>query len=97
MFIRAAHASELRTVDWLAVREMIRNASARKQHLLSRLGIVPDHLHMTLGVHQDEAPDHVALSYMNNIAFALGMQPVLMQSCFIGGFGSYDLGAVEGR
>lgn len=50
---------------------------------------------MTLGTHPDEAPRDVALSYMNNIAFAHGMNPVLMYGCYLAGFGEYDLGAIR--
>ena len=77
------------------VRILIRKASSAKGHLVSRIGIVPDHLHMTLGTHPDEAPRDVALSYMNNIAFAHGMNPVLMYGCYLAGFGEYDLGAIR--
>jgi REP element-mobilizing transposase RayT len=80
---------------WQKVREMIRRASDAKGHLLSRVGIVPDHLHMTLGIAINEKPIDVALSYMNNIAYVHGMKPVFMQSCYLGTFGEYDLGAVR--
>ena len=74
---------------------MIRNASSAKKHLLSRVGILPDHLHVTLGTHPDEAPGAVALSYMNNIAFVHDMRPILMHGCYLAGFGRYDLGVVH--
>ena len=79
----------------MAVREMIRKASTAKGHLVSRIGIGLDHLHMTLGTHPDEAPRDVALSDMNNIAFAHGMNPVLKYGCYLAGFGEYDLGAIR--
>lgn len=95
VFIRAGRSPETRPAVWLAVRNMIRKASRQKQHLLSRLGILPDHVHMTVGIHPDESPEEVALSYMNNIAFCLGMEPVLMHGCFIGGIGNYDLHVID--
>lgn len=85
---------ETRAEVWIEVREMIRRASAPKGHLVSRVGIVPDHLHMTLGFQPHESPLEVALSYMNNIAYVHGMKPVLMHSCYLGTFGEYDLGAI---
>jgi hypothetical protein len=78
-----------------AMATMMRAASRKKQHLLSRAGIVPDHLHFTLGCRPDESPLNVALSYMNNLAFAGGMRRVFSYSCFVGTLGEYDLGAVR--
>lgn len=76
------------------VRAMIRRAATAKGHLLSRLGLLPDHMHLVLGFSPDESPQDVALSYMNNIAYVYGMQPVLKPSYFVGTIGEYDLGAV---
>jgi hypothetical protein len=86
---------ETRRDVWVGVRNIIRDASVAKGHLLSRVGIVPDHLHLTLGTNLDESPGDVALSYMNNVAYAHGMRPVLMHSCYLAGFGRYNLGAIR--
>ena len=86
---------ELRSEVWEAVRSLIRRASTAKEHLVSRVGIVPDHIHMTLGFRPDEAPIGVALSYMNNIAYVRGMEPIFTHSCYVATFGEYDLGAVR--
>ena len=77
------------------VRAMILKASDAKGHLLSRVGLLPDHLHLVLGFSPEESPLDVALSYMNNIAFVDDMQPVLMRSCYLGTVGEYDLGALR--
>ena len=95
VLVHADRRAESRQGTWVSVRNIIRRASAEKKHLLSRIGIVPDHLHLTLGTHADEAPSEVALSYMNNIAYVCDMRPVLMNGCYIGGFGKYDLGAIH--
>lgn len=50
---------------------------------------------MTLGILPDQAPIDVALSYMNNLAYAQGMQRVFMPSCYLGTFGEDDLGAIR--
>ncbi len=88
---------ETRPDVWVAVRDMIRRASAAKGHLLSRVGIVPDHVHFTLGFHPDEPPLDIALGYMNNIAYVQGMKPIFMHSCYLGTIGEYDLGAAAGH
>ncbi len=97
VLVHADRWRETRRVLWLGVRDMVRKASSAKGHLLSRAGIVPDHLHLTLGTHPDESPGDVALSYMNNIASVHGMQPIFMHGCYLGGFGDYDLGAIHNQ
>ncbi len=81
--------------QWLQVRTMILKACEQKGWLLSRLGFVPDHLHLAFGSPPNVTPQSTALSLMNNIAFAHNMQPVLMKSCYMTTFGEYDLGAIE--
>lgn len=78
-----------------SVREMLIRSAGKKQHLLKRIAILPDHIHLMFGFSVHEAPLTVALSYMNNVAFVYQMQPVLKHSCFIGTFGEYDLGAIQ--
>lgn len=95
VFVHADRRYEIREDIWVKVREMLRKASAGKSHLLSRVGIVPDHLHLSIGIQPDDTPQDVALSYMNNIAYVSGMKPVLMHGCYIAGFGEYDLGAIR--
>jgi REP element-mobilizing transposase RayT len=77
------------------VRSMILRAASAKSDLLSRVGLLPDHVHLILGFDPEMAPIDVALRYMNNIAFVYDMQPVLMPSCYLGTVGQYDLGAVR--
>jgi len=77
-----------------ALREMILKASKRKSHCLSRAAIVPDHIHVTLRCGLEESPEEVALSYMNNLAYACGMKAVFKLSYYVGTFSEYDLGVI---
>jgi hypothetical protein len=77
------------------VRSILIRAAEKKQHLLSRIAIIPDHVHLLFGTGIEESPLAVALSYMNNVAFVYNMEPVLKSSCFIGTCGEYDLGVIE--
>ena len=70
-------------------------AGAKKGHLLSRVGVFADHLHLTLGCDVSESPEEVALGYMNNLAYAHGMRRVYQFGYYVGTFGQYDLGAVR--
>ena len=73
------------------VRDMIVRAAQAKSHLLSRAGILADHIHVALGCRPSQSPLDVALSYMNNLAFACGMRPIFRFSVYMGTFGEYDL------
>jgi len=86
---------EIRDEVLTSMRDMLLKASRSKGHLLSRAGILPDHVHLTVGCSLGESPLEVALSYMNNLAFACGRRPVFRSSCYVATFGEYDLGAIR--
>jgi REP element-mobilizing transposase RayT len=87
---------------WMEIRDevldelvrIVERAAAKRGHALSRLGVLPDHLHLAMGCPGEAAPQDVALGYMNNCAYVCGMKPVLRFSYYVGAFGEYDLGAV---
>jgi len=85
---------EIRDDVLVEIQNMIESASRSKGHLLKRAGLLPDHVHLTLGCDLSELPEEVALSYMNNLAYAQGMKPVFRFSYFVGTFGEYDLGVI---
>lgn len=62
----------------------------KRGHLLSRAGILPDHLHLSIGCTPDLCPEQVALCYMNNLAYVLGMNAVYEYSYYVGTFGEYS-------
>jgi REP element-mobilizing transposase RayT len=76
-------------------RNMFLAAAEKKEHRLSRLAILADHLHATLGCKYTESPEEVALGYLNNLAYAHGMTPLYQFGYFVGTFGEYDLGAIR--
>jgi REP element-mobilizing transposase RayT len=77
-----------------ALNTWIRRIAKAKNHRLARGALLPDHLHLTLGCGLESSPEEVALSYLNNLAYALGMKHVFRNSYFVGTFGEYDLGVV---
>jgi REP element-mobilizing transposase RayT len=95
VFVRDWREPELNLDVWIRSRSLVRAAAEKHQHLLSRLAILPDHVHMVLGTRTNECPKTVALSYLNNLAYAQGMRPMFMRSCFVGTVGEYDLGAIK--
>jgi REP element-mobilizing transposase RayT len=76
-------------------RDMFFKVARKKGHRLSRLALLPDHLHATLGCGFQESPEEVALGYMNNLAYAHGMKPIFCQSYYVGTFGEYDMAAIR--
>jgi REP element-mobilizing transposase RayT len=61
---------------------------------LSRLSILSDHIHLTMNCPIDRSPEAVALSYLNNGAYAYGMKAMFQYGYYVGTFGEYDRGAV---
>ena len=91
-FINDGRCMEIRPEPLRRVREMIVKSAAKHAHLLSAGGIVADHIHLTLGCNVEESPGEVALSYMNNLAYACEMKRVFAFGFYVGTFGEYDLG-----
>ncbi|MBS0206186.1 MAG: hypothetical protein JSS49_25100 [Planctomycetes bacterium] len=75
--------------------DMVVRSARVKGHRLSRVALLADHIHLTVGVPFDATPEGVALSYMNNIAFAHGMTHLFAPSYYVGTFGEYDMNAVR--
>ena len=80
---------------WIPLRNMIRRWANAKRCLLSRAGLLPDHLHLTLGLNPELSPLEAALTLMNNVAWVHDMRDILMPSFHVNTFGRYDLGAVR--
>jgi REP element-mobilizing transposase RayT len=71
--------------------QVIRQTAANNEHSLSRIGLLPDHVHFVIRADLEAAPQDVVFAYMNNLAFVVGMKPVLKFSYYVGTFGEYDL------
>ena len=41
-----------------------------------RVGLLADHVHITMGGVVDQSPEDIAWSYLNNCAYAVGMEPI---------------------
>ena len=88
----------VRLVDesWLGkIRDLCLRIAAKKGHRISALSVMPDHLHLVLGGSVEQAPCEVALSYMNNIAYALGQDALWETSFYVGSFGEYSMNAIR--
>jgi REP element-mobilizing transposase RayT len=88
---------EIREDRLEATRDMAIKVAKKKRHRMSRLALLADHLHLTLGCAVNESPQDVALSYLNNLAYVQGMQAIYQFSYYVGTFGDYNMGAVRRR
>lgn len=87
---------------WMEVRhdvlhklsDMVQRVALKHDYRLSRVGLLADHLHLTMGCPIDRSPEDVALGYLNNCAFACGMRPAFEFGYYVGTIGEYDRGAV---
>jgi hypothetical protein len=91
----ADHLPDAREETLVATRRMLTRACAQKGWLLSRIGMASNHLHVLLGCDVSEAPRGVALSLLNNLAYAQGMIAAYEFSYYIGTFGNYDRDAIR--
>jgi hypothetical protein len=74
---------------------MVQKVCRKKGYLLSRAGIVANHLHLALGCGIEDAPVTVALGFLNNLAYSHGMRAIYRFGFYAGTFGNFDLGALR--
>lgn len=77
------------------VRDATQRIADKKGHSLSRVAILPDHLHLTLRPLISESANDVAFAYQNNLAHELGRKKVWQDSFYAGTFGEYTMQAVR--
>ncbi len=75
--------------------DMILRICRKKGLLLSRAGIVANHLHLSIGCGIEDAPEELAMCFLNNLAYAHGMKAVYRFGYYVGTFGNFDLGALR--
>lgn len=95
VIVNSGREVEIRDDILEKVKQTIIDTAEKKGYRLFAAGIFPDHLHLALGCSVNDAPETVALSYLNNLAYAQGMRPVYQSGYFAGTYGEYDLGAIK--
>ena len=94
VLVSSSRDVEIRRSVLEARRAMIVAAAAKKKHRIGSGQILADHIHLAVGCNLVESPRDVALSYLNNLAFAEGLRHVYQFGFYVGTFGEYGLGAV---
>jgi REP element-mobilizing transposase RayT len=79
------------------VRDAALRVAAKKEHWISRLSVMNDHLHMALRGRAHESPADIVFAYQNNLAYALGRKRLWQDSYYVGTFGEYNMDAVRRR
>ncbi len=95
VLVHEARWREIREDRLTITRDTFLRAARKKGHRVSRLGLLPDHLHATLGCSFEETPEEVALGYLNNLAYGHGMKPLFCPGYYVGTFGEYDMAAIR--
>jgi REP element-mobilizing transposase RayT len=95
VFVHEERWREVRGPALARARDVIVATARKHGHLISVGGIVPDHVHLTLGGNWEESPAEIVLCYMNNLAYAAGMKAIFKFGFYVGTFGEYDLGAMR--
>jgi REP element-mobilizing transposase RayT len=67
----------------------------KKGHTISRLSVMPDHLHIALRGNIQHGPREIGLAFQNNLAYALGQVRIWANSFYVGTFGEYDMWAIR--
>lgn len=71
--------------------------AAKKGYSIGALSVMPDHLHVALRGNIQHSPQEIALSFQNNLAFAIGRCRLWRDTYYVGTFGEYDFGAIRAR
>lgn len=66
-----------------------------KGHRISRLSVMPDHLHLALRGNIEMSPQDIALNFMNNLAHLMRISALWMPSYYVGSIGCYDMNAIR--
>jgi REP element-mobilizing transposase RayT len=78
------------------IRDTVCRICIKKGHAVSTAAVMPDHLHLALRGAIAEAPQTIALSFLNNLAYNLGQRPWWQAGYYAGTFGEYSMAAVRG-
>jgi REP element-mobilizing transposase RayT len=82
--------------EWLGrIFERCLAIAKKKGHAISRISVMPDHIHIAARGNIEHSPEQIAMSFQNNLAYALGQIRVWQPTYYAGTFSEYDMGAVR--
>jgi REP element-mobilizing transposase RayT len=77
------------------IRESSLRIARKKGYAISRLAVMPDHLHVALRGDQGQSPNEIVYAFQNNLAYAIGQRHLWEDTFYVGTFGEYDMDAVR--
>jgi len=77
------------------IRDSVARICVRKGYAASTVAVLPDHLHLAVRGAVEQAPEAIALSFLNNLAYVLGQRPWWQGGYYAGTFGEYGMAAVR--
>jgi REP element-mobilizing transposase RayT len=80
--------------DFLRLDRMVKTTAEKHRYGLAARAWMPDHLHVALRGNIEESPGEIAISLMNNTAFAMGQNAIWQRGFYVGTFSEYDVRAV---
>ena len=76
------------------IRDGAFHVADERGYLISRLSVMPDHLHLALRGEPNDSPETIALAYQNELASLVGCR-LWRDGYYAGTFSEYDMGAVR--
>ncbi len=58
---------------------------------LAEISIMPDHIHMGLRGNKEQAPEDIALNFLNGLSMAFGNNRCWSEECYLGTYSEYSL------
>jgi len=83
-------------IPWLTkIRDQSFRIAEKKGHGISRLSVMPEHVHLSVRGNLEHSPQEIALAFQNNLSYCLAKAPVWRVTYYVGTFGEYDMNAVR--
>jgi REP element-mobilizing transposase RayT len=77
------------------IRDVALRVCVKKGYAASTLAVLPDHLHLALRGAAVQSPEEIALSFLNNLSYALGQRRWWQAGYYAGTFGEYGMAAIR--
>jgi REP element-mobilizing transposase RayT len=77
------------------IRDTFLRIAANRCHAISRLAVMPDHLHATLRAPPESSPIDLVYCYQNNLAYLERLGRVWSSGYYVGTFGDYSMQAIR--
>lgn len=77
------------------LRDWTLGIASKHGHSISRLAIMPDHLHLALRGNHTHCSCTIVNAFQNNLAYAVGQKRIWQNSYYVGTFSEYNMRAIR--